>query len=169
MASIKFNDFFVKTSGELPGIGTKVGPFTLTKTDLSESDLSEFKGKNVVLNIFPSIGTGVCQQSVRMFNEKISQSPNTAVICVSRDLPFAHKAFCESEGLEYVIPMSSYKNDSFEKALNVSFIEGPFEGLFSRAVVVLNESGEVIHNEQVPVISQEPDYQKALSSLELAQ
>ena len=168
MASIKFNDIMVQTTGELPSVGSKVESFNLTKTDLSESDLSEFEGKNVVLNIFPSIGTGVCQQSVRIFNEKLSQVDNTVVVCVSRDLPFAHKSFCEAEGLNNVIPMSSYKDNTFEKVFNVMFNEGPFYGLFSRAVVVLNENREVIHTEQVPVISQEPDYEKALATLELA-
>ena len=155
----------VSTIGELPQIGTKVGPFKITRSDLSESDLSEFSGKNIVLNIFPSIGTGVCQQSVRTFNQKMSEAQNTVVICVSRDLPFAHKSFCEAEGIENVIPMSSYKDNSFDEVFKVSFNEGPFIGLFSRAVVVLNENGEVVHTEQVPVISEEPNYENALSAL----
>ena len=167
MAIIEFGDKMVNTSGDLPNVGTKIGSFNLTKTDLSDSDLSEFEGMNIVLNIFPSIGTGVCQQSVKTFNERMSEAQNTVVICVSRDLPFAHKSFCESEGLNNVIPMSSFRDHSFENAFNVTFSEGLFTGLFSRAVVVLNEEREVIYKEQVPVISQEPNYEAALSALEL--
>jgi thiol peroxidase len=156
----------VHTAGELPAVGAKAPTFRVTRTDLSDVTLDDFAGKKVVLNIFPSIGTGVCQASVRKFNEQAANFDNTVVLAISRDLPFAHKHFCEAEGIENVIATSEYKDESFSKAYNVRLTDGGFEGLLSRAVIVIDEKGVVRYTEQVPEIGQEPDYDKALAALQ---
>ncbi len=165
MAQITFKGNPIHTAGSLPKVGERAPDFALTKDDLSEASLKDFKGKRLVLNIFPSIDTPVCATSVRKFNEQASKLKNTAVICISKDLPFAQKRFCASEGLSNVINASEYKNTSFSDAYKIRITDGPLTGLFSRAVVVIDEQGKVIYTEQVPEIAQEPDYAKALGSL----
>jgi thiol peroxidase len=166
MAHITLGENPVVTAGELPQIGTVAPDFKVTKTDLTDTTLSDFRGKNVVLNIFPSIGTSVCSASVRKFNELAAGKDNTVVISVSRDLPFAHKLFCEAEGIENVIPTSEYKNDGFSSSYLVKMLDGKFEGLFSRSIVVIDSEGKVIYTEQVPTIGQEPDYDSALAAIQ---
>ena len=165
MANITLGGNPVKTVGELPAVGSPAPDFKVTKTDLSDTKLSDYKGKNVVLNIFPSIGTGVCQASVRKFNELAAGKENTVVISVSRDLPFAHNQFCEAEGIENVIPTSEYKDTSFSDNYHVKYVDGKFEGLLSRSIVVINPEGVVTYTEQVPETGQEPDYDKALAAI----
>ena len=165
MAKITFKGNVVITSGELPKTGNSAPEFTLTKTDLSDVTLADFKGKNVILNIFPSLDTSVCATSVRKFNAEAEKLNNTVVLCVSRDLPFAHNRFCTVEGLKNVVPLSELRNSSFGKDYGVTITDGPLEGLFSRAIVVVNGSGKVVYTEQVPEIAQEPDYEKALKSI----
>ncbi|HLV46481.1 MAG TPA: thiol peroxidase [Flavobacterium sp.] len=165
MAQITFKGNPVNTFGDLPKIGSKAPDFRLTSGDLSEKSLSDYAGKNVVLNIFPSVDTGVCAQSVRTFNEKVSSANNTVVLCVSKDLPFALSRFCAAEGLKNVETLSDFKSDDFNKSYGVKMIDGPLNGLFSRAVVVINPEGEVIYNEQIPEIGQEPDYENAMNVL----
>ena len=165
MAQITFKGNPINTSGNLPEVGTKAPDFNLTASDLSEKSLSDYKGKNVVLNIFPSVDTGVCAQSVRTFNEKVSSADNTVVLCVSKDLPFALSRFCAAEGLQNVETLSDFKSNEFSDAYGVKMTDGPLNGLLSRAVVVLNPEGNVIYNEQVPEIGQEPDYNNALNAL----
>lgn len=165
MAQITFKGNPINTSGNLPEVGTKAPDFNLTASDLSEKSLSDYKGKNVVLNIFPSVDTGVCAQSVRTFNEKVSAADNTVVLCVSKDLPFALSRFCAAEGLQNVETLSDFKSNEFSDAYGVKMTDGPLNGLLSRAVVVLNPEGNVIYNEQVPEIGQEPDYNNALNAL----
>lgn len=165
MAQITFKGNPINTSGNLPEVGTKAPDFNLTAGDLSEKSLSDYKGKNVVLNIFPSVDTGVCAQSVRTFNEKVSAADNTVVLCVSKDLPFALSRFCAAEGLQNVETLSDFKSNEFSDAYGVKMTDGPLKGLLSRAVVVLNPEGNVIYNEQVPEIGQEPDYNNALNAL----
>ena len=165
MATITFKGNPIQTKGELPAVGGAAPSFKLTKTDLSETSLGDYAGKKVVLNIFPSIDTPVCQNSVRRFNEAASNLQNAVVLCVSKDLPFAHGRFCGAEGLENVVPASEYKDSSFGDAYGVTIGEGPLAGLFSRAVVVVDEGGKVSHSEQVPEIGQEPDYEAALAAL----
>jgi thioredoxin-dependent peroxiredoxin len=165
MAVITFKGDIVNTSGELPSIGTIAPKFTLVKNDLSSFSLDDLKGKKVVLNIFPSIDTGVCAMSVRQFNAKAVNLKNTVVVCISRDLPFAHKRFCGAEGIENVISASEYKDDNFSKAYGVKMINGHLEGLLSRSVVVIDENSIVKYTEQVPEITQEPNYDAALSAL----
>jgi thiol peroxidase len=165
MAHIMLGDTPVTTTGELPQVGSKAPDFTVTKTDLTDTTLSEYSGKNVVLNIFPSIGTGVCSASVRKFNELAAGKENTVVISVSRDLPFAHNSFCEAEGIQNVIPTSEYKNNGFSDNYHVKMLNGKFEGLLSRCVIVIDPDGKVVYTEQVPQIGQEPDYDKAIAAI----
>jgi thioredoxin-dependent peroxiredoxin len=140
-------------------------PFSLTTADLGTTALNDFKGKKLVLNVFPSIDTPVCAASVRRFNVEASNLANTVVLCVSRDLPFAQKRFCAAEGLNNVITASEYKDSSFSEAYGVRIVDGPLAGLLSRAIVVVNENSKVVYTEQVPEIAQEPDYAKALAAL----
>lgn len=165
MAKITLKGNPINTVGELPAIGSQLPSFSLTKTDLSEAKLSDFAGKRIVLNIFPSLDTAVCAASVRKFNALAANMPNTLVLCISRDLPFAHGRFCTTEGLNNVVNLSELRNLDFGDHYGVRIIDGPLAGLHSRAVIVADENGKVIYTEQVPDIVQEPDYDKALNSL----
>lgn len=165
MAKITFKGSPVATAGDLPRVGAEAPEFSLVKTDLSEVSLADFKGQKVVLNIFPSVDTGVCAASVRRFNDEASKKDNTAVLCVSKDLPFAHARFCGAEGLDKVVSLSEYKDEIFSQNYGVKMIDGPLNGLLSRAVVVVDEQGKVLHSEQVDDIVNEPDYEAALKVL----
>ena len=165
MATITMKGNAIETSGSLPIKGSAAPPFTLVKTDLSEVTLADYKGKKVVLNIFPSIDTPVCAASVRCFNKAAGELANTVVLCISADLPFAHQRFCEADGLENVIPLSVFRSPSFGLDYGVTITSGPLTGLLARAVVVVNSDGRVVYTELVPEIAQEPDYHKALSVL----
>jgi thiol peroxidase len=165
MATISLNGTPIHTIGVLPEIGTVVPEFLLTKTDLSDISLSVLHGNKIVYNIFPSLDTAVCATSVRKFNAEAEKHPNTKILCISKDLPFAHARFCAAEGLNNVIPASELRNDQFGKNFGVLIIDGPLAGLFARAIVVTNENGKVIYNELVPDIVQEPNYDAALASL----
>ncbi|MBU0483098.1 MAG: thiol peroxidase [Proteobacteria bacterium] len=162
MAKITLQNNPIETIGELPKISTNPPPFTLTKTDLSDCALQDFSGKMVVLNIFPSIDTGVCAASVRRFNQEVSSFRHTVVLCISADLPFAHKRFCESEGLNDVIPLSVFRSPDFGKEYGVIITSGALAGLLARAIVIIDKSGKVIYTEQVPEITQDPDFETAL-------
>lgn len=165
MANITLGGNPVKTSGELPKTGTHAPEFNLVKADLSTVSLADFKGSKLVLNIFPSIDTGTCATSVRKFNEKASALENTKVLCISRDLPFAQKRFCGAEGLDNVICLSDFKDGSFGNSYGLTIADGPLAGLHSRAVVILDENGNVKYTEQVGEIANEPDYDHALAAL----
>jgi thioredoxin-dependent peroxiredoxin len=165
MAKITFKGNPIHTSGTLPKVGAHAPDFNLTKSDLSSATLAEFKGKKLVLNIFPSIDTPVCATSVRRFNEEASKLQDAVVLCVSRDLPFAQNRFCAAEGLKNVITASEYKDSKFSDAYGVRIADGPLAGLLSRAIVVVDPAGKVTYTEQVPEIAQEPDYAKALAVL----
>ncbi len=165
MAQINFKGNPIHTNGELPSVGSTAPDFELTAQDLSSKKLSDYHGKNVVLNIFPSVDTGVCAQSVRTFNQKLSELENTVVLCISKDLPFALGRFCAAEGLDNVVTLSDFKTDDFVNAYGVKITDGPLAGLLSRAVVVINPEGEVVYTEQVPEIGQEPDYNNALEKI----
>jgi thiol peroxidase len=164
MAEITFKGNLIHTAGPLPKVGTEAPDFTLVKTDLSLMSLGNFKGKKVIMNIFPSLDTPVCATSVRRFNAEADKLANTAVLCISRDLPFAQKRFCGAEGLSNVVTASEYRDSSFSNAYGVLIKDGPLAGLFSRAIVVVDETGKVIYTEQVPEIGKEPDYEKALAA-----
>lgn len=165
MAQITFKGNPFNTAGKLPAAGGPAPDFSVTKSDLADTGLRDYAGKRLVLNIFPSIDTPVCANSVRKFNEEAGKLANTVVLCVSRDLPFAQKRFCAAEGLGNVVTASEYRNDSFSDAYGVRIVDGPLAGLLSRAVVVVDESGKIIHTEQVPEIAQEPDYAAAIAAL----
>lgn len=164
MAQVAFKGTPVHTGGELPPVGTQAPEFTLVKNDLSDVSLSELSGQRLVLNIFPSIDTGVCAASVRAFNEKAAGLDNTTVLCVSVDLPFAQGRFCAAEGIENVVPASAFRSD-FGSVYGVTIAGGPLSGLLARAVVVIDETGKVLYTELVPEITQEPDYDAALAVL----
>jgi thiol peroxidase len=165
MATITHRGNEIITAGTLPESGKPVPNFRLTKSDLTDVTPKELAGKKVVLNIFPSIDTGVCAASVRRFNQLASALDNTLVLCVSKDLPFAHNRFCGAEGIENVHMSSQYKDTSFSDAMGVDIVSGPLAGLMSRAIVVLDENGMVKYTEQVPEIGSEPDYEKAIEAL----
>ena len=165
MAKITFKGNAAHTAGTLPAVGSAAPDFKLTKSDLSDASLKDYRGKKVVLNIFPSLDTPVCAASVRRFNAEASKLDNTVVLCISRDLPFAQGRFCTAEGLNNVISASEYRDSSFSDAYGVRIQDGPLAGLLSRAVVVVDESGKVKYTEQVPEIVHEPDYAKALAAL----
>lgn len=165
MATITFQGNPVKTIGNLPDNGSAAPDFKLVKTDLSTISLADLKGKKAILNIFPSLDTGICAASVRKFNAEAAALENAVVVCVSRDLPFAHKRFCVAEGIENVITASDFRDGSFGEAYGLTISGGAFDGLHSRAVVVVDEHGKVVYTEQVPEIVQEPDYGKALEAL----
>ena len=165
MATITLGGNPIHTSGELPKVGSKAPDFQLVKTDLSVTSLLDFEGSRLVLNIFPSIDTGVCATSVRTFNQKASALVNTKVLCISRDLPFAQKRFCGAEGIENVENLSDFKTGSFGENYGLTITDGPLAGLHSRVVIVVNENGIITYAEQVPEIAQEPDYEKALAVL----
>ncbi len=165
MSQITFKGNAIHTAGSLPQVGKAAPDFRLTKADLSDTSIKDFRGKKVVLNVFPSLDTPVCAASVRRFNQEASGLNNTVVLCVSRDLPFAQTRFCAAEGLKNVVTVSEYKDSSFSDAYKVKIVDGPLAGLFSRAIVVVDETGKVTYTEQVPEIAQEPDYGKALVAL----
>lgn len=165
MATITLGGNPVHTSGELPKKGDQAKDFKLVKDDLSEVSLSDFKGKNVILNIFPSIDTPTCATSVRQFNQKASELADTVVLCISKDLPFAQKRFCGAEGLDNVVCLSDFRDGSFGENYGLTIKEGKLNGLHSRAVVVLDKEGNVSYSEQVAEIANEPDYQSALAAL----
>ena len=165
MAKITLKGNAINSIGNLPKVGDKAPDFVLVKNDLSEAKLSDYQGKKVVLNIFPSLDTPVCATSVRKFNAELNNLENTVVLCISRDLPFAQARFCGAEGLKNVITLSEMRGEAFSQAYGVKIVDGPMAGLMARSVVVIDEKGKVIYNELVPEIVQEPDYKKALCSL----
>jgi len=165
MAQVTFQGTPVNTTGDLPAVGQDAPDFTLTKTDMNDVSLGEYKGKKLVLNIFPSVDTPVCAASVRRFNNEVNKLENLVVLCISRDLPFAHARFCGAEGLESVISASELRSHDFGNAYGVRIIDSVLAGLFARAIVVVNEAGKVSYTQLVPEISEEPDYQKAIDAL----
>lgn len=165
MAQTKLGENTVTTIGELPAVGSKAPDFSLTGIDLQEATLKNFAGKKIVFNIFPSIDTGVCATSVREFNKRASSLENTAVLCISKDLPFAFKRFCGAEGIDKVVSLSDFKNKGFSKNYGIEMVDGALTGLLARAIVVVDENGKIIHTELVPAIGQEPNYDAAIQAL----
>jgi thiol peroxidase len=155
----------VETSGELPQVGTRAPAFELRRADLSPVSLADYAGNRLVLNIFPSIDTPTCAKSVRQFNERAVAMPNTRVLCVSADLPFALGRFCAAEGIDRVETASVYRSPDFGQDYGVYMAAGRLGGLLARAVVVVDASGTVVHQELVPEIAQEPDYEAVLRAL----
>jgi thioredoxin-dependent peroxiredoxin len=164
MSSITFKSTPVSTIGELPAPGSSLPAFELVGQDLAPLRSEDLAGRRVVLNIFPSLDTGTCAMSVRTFNELAAGLENTVVVCVSEDLPFAQARFCGAEGLENVVTGSAFRS-SFGEDFGVTMHDGPLAGLLSRAVIVTDETGTIIHTEQVPEVSEEPDYEAAQAAL----
>lgn len=165
MAQTKLGENTVNTIGDLPAVGSTAPDFTLVDNGLKNVNLSDFKGKKVVLNIFPSIDTGICSTSVREFNKRAASLDNTVILSISKDLPFAFRRFCGAEGIDKVVTLSDFRNKGFSNAYGMEMIDGGMTGLLARSIVVLDEQGKVKHTQIVPTIGQEPDYDAALASL----
>lgn len=169
MASITLQGNKLETAGSLPAIGSAAPDFKLLNGELGEVSLKDYQGKKLVLNIFPSIDTGVCATSVRRFNQEAAKLPGVQVLCISADLPFALGRFCAAEGIKNVATLSAFldpfRSPSFGQDYGVRMVSGPLQGLLSRAVVVIDADGRVVHTEQVPELTQEPDYDAALAAL----
>ena len=169
MASITLQGNKLETAGSLPAIGSAAPDFKLLNGELAEVSLKDYQGKKLVLNIFPSIDTGVCATSVRRFNQEAAKLPGVQVLCISADLPFALGRFCAAEGIKNVATLSAFldpfRNPGFGQDYGVRMVSGPLQGLLSRAVVVIDAGGRVVHTEQVPELTQEPDYDAALAAL----
>lgn len=165
MAKITLEGNEIETTGNLPAAGNKAPDFTLVKQDLSETTLADYAGKNIILNIFPSLDTGTCATSVRTFNKKAASLENTVVLCISADLPFAAGRFCVAEGIENVITASSFRNPEFGQNYGNSFATGPLVGLLARSVVVIDPEGNVKYTELVAETVDEPNYDAALAAL----
>jgi thioredoxin-dependent peroxiredoxin len=155
----------VNTIGDLPKVGSAAPDFILVTSDLKTAHYKDYSGKNIILNIFPSVDTGVCATSVREFNKRAASLSDTVVLCVSKDLPFALKRFCGAEGIEKVVTLSDFRNEGFSKDYGVELIDGGFKGLCARAIVVIDKQGKVKHTELVPQIGQEPNYEAALNEI----
>lgn len=164
MTSVTFHGSPAHTIGELPAVGSKAPAFELVGADLSSLTSASLAGRRVVLNIFPSIDTGVCATSVREFNKRASGLTNTTVVCVSKDLPFAQARFCGAEGLDDVVTASAFRS-TFGEDYGVTLTDSPLAGLLSRAVVVLDGDATVLYTQQVPEVGEEPDYEAAVAAL----
>jgi len=165
MAAITFKGETIHTAGTLPAVGSRAPAFTLTDRDLADRSLAEYQGRKIVMNIFPSIDTSVCAMSVRRFNAEAAARPGTVILCISADLPFAASRFCGAEGLDKVVTLSDFRHKEFGADFGVRITDSPLAGLLSRAVLVIDEQGEVVYTEQVPEIGQEPNYDAALGAL----
>ncbi|MBT1018153.1 thiol peroxidase [Canibacter sp. lx-72] len=164
MARLKEHGNDVTTVGELPSVGTKAPDFTLVDLDLRQKSLQNYAGKQIILNIFPSVDTKTCATSVRRFNERAAGLQETVVLCISKDLPFAQKRFCGSEGIDSVEPLSAFKS-SFGEDYGITLAEGPLTGFFARAIVVISAAGEIVYTELVQEVADEPDYEAAFAAL----
>lgn len=165
MMTTKFKGTPVALAGEFIRPGAVAPDFELVRTDLTPLRLSDLRGRRVVLNIFPSLDTGVCATSVRKFNQLAASLPDTVVVAVSKDLPFAHARFCTTEGIENVIPASDFRAPGFDAAYGVLMADGPLRGLLARAVVVIDAEGRVVYTQLVPEITEEPDYERAVKAV----
>ena len=165
MSTVTFRQQPVRVGGQLPVSGQAAPDFTLVASDLSDRRLNDFAGKRKILNIFPSIDTGVCAASVRRFNQEAAGLKNTAVLCISADLPFAQARFCGAEGIKDVVTLSTMRDHAFLDRYGVALEDGPLAGVAARAVVVLDEQNVVRYVQLVPEITQEPDYPSALAAL----
>lgn len=168
MATITFKGSPVKTSGSLPGAGSAAPAFKLTGADLADVGLDKFAGRKKILNIVPSLDTGICQKSAVRFNQAVGELKDTVLINISADLPFAQKRFCDAEKLQNIVTLSTMRAPTFGKDYGVVMVDGPLAGLLSRAVLVLDANNKVVYGEQVPEIAQEPNYDAALAAVKKA-
>tara|TARA_B100000035_G_scaffold147495_2_gene125756 strand:+ start:1992 stop:2489 length:498 start_codon:yes stop_codon:yes gene_type:complete len=165
MAEITLQGNKINTNGDVPKVGSSAPDFVLVDSDLNDISLSNYDGKNIILNIIPSLDTPVCQKSTKIFNEKASNLSDVVVLAVSADLPFAMKRFCSAESIESVKPMSMMRSRNFAKDYGVLLVDGPLSGITARAVVVIDKDKKIIHSELVQEIANEPNYEAALNSL----
>lgn len=165
MATVTLGGNSVVVNGNFPKKGDTAPEFTLTSKDLKDVGLKDFAGKRKVLNIVPSLDTPVCAKSTRVFNEKTAALPDTVVLVISADLPFAAGRFCTAEGINNVITLSTVRGRDFASKYGVELADGPLKGLTARAVVVLDAQNKVLHSQLVPEIKNEPDYDAALAAL----
>ncbi|MDZ4715537.1 MAG: thiol peroxidase [Cytophagales bacterium] len=165
MAQTKLGEKTVNTIGDLPNVGSAAPEFILTGNDLKEISSVQFAGKNVVLNIFPSLDTSTCAASVREFNKRAASLEDTVVLCISKDLPFAMRRFCGAEGIDKVTTLSDFRNRGFAKSYGVEMLEGGMFGLLARAVVIIGPDGNVKYSQIAPVVGEEPDYDSAIQAI----
>lgn len=165
METLYFNGQECHTYGTIPSVGQTAPSFNLTGADLSPVKLENYAGKNVVLNIFPSLDTAVCARSVRKFNEEASTLEDTVVLCISMDLPFAMARFCTLEGLKDVVPASAFRSPEFSKEYGVQIVDGPLAGLLARVVLIVGKDGKITFRDVVSEITHEPDYEAAMNVL----
>ena len=165
MATITFKGLEVNTNGEMPTIGSIAPNFAALRSDMAPFTLDSLKGKNIVMNIFPSLDTPVCACSVRQFNIAAADLPNTTVLCISKDLPFAHARFCAAEGINNLVTLSSFRNPEFEENYGMLIVDGPLRGLLTRGIVVVDPDGKVIYTELVGEITNEPNYQAVVAAI----
>lgn len=165
MAKITLKGNPVNTSGNLPQKGTIAPDFSLVRSDLTSLALSELRGRKVILSISPSLDTSVCATSARKFNRMAADKPNVVVLAITKDLPFASARFCTTEGITNVITLSGFRNKDFGRAYGIDILDGTFEGLYARSIVVIDQEGKIVHTQLVPEISSEADYDAALAAL----
>ncbi|MDR1880459.1 MAG: thiol peroxidase [Tannerellaceae bacterium] len=165
MAEVVFKGKKTQTKGRIPQVGSEAPYFFGVRSDLSDFSFDTLKGYRIVLNVFPSLDTSVCARSVRRFNEEAAALPNTVVLAISKDLPFAHGRFCATEGIDHVTTVSTFRHSSFEDNYGMLLIEGPLKGLLARCVFVIDEKGKIVYTELVPEIEKEPNYEAAIASL----
>ena len=165
MTEITLQGNKINTNGDVPKVGSAAPEFILVDSDLNDISLSNYDGKNIILNVIPSLDTPVCQKSTKIFNEKASDLSDTVVLAVSADLPFAMKRFCSSESIESVKPLSMMRSRNFAKDYGVLLTDGPLSGITARAVIVIDKNKKIIHSELVQEIANEPNYEAAINSL----
>lgn len=165
MAKITLGGNPIQISGNLPNIGDNAVDFTLRTTALKEKSLSDYLGKTILLNIFPSVDTSVCAKSVRVFNKKASEIDHCVVLCISKDLPFAQARFCGAEGIDNVEMLSDFKTGSFGEDHGVTIKDSDFKGLHARAIIIIDTNGKIKYTEQVAEIGNEPNYEAALKAM----
>ena len=165
MTEITLQGNKINTNGEIPKAGTEAKDFILVDSELNDVSLSAYTGKNIVLNIIPSLDTPVCQKSTKIFNERIESMSDTVVLAVSADLPFAMKRFCANEKLNTVIPLSMMRSRNFAKDYGVLLVDGPLSGITARAVIVIDKNNQIVHSELVSEVANEPNYDDALNCI----
>ncbi|MFT6165361.1 MAG: thiol peroxidase [Vicingaceae bacterium] len=166
MSNIKFKGDPIEVSGTIPNVGDKAADFTFVKDDLSEGSLADFEGKKKVLIVVPSLDTGICQMEAKAFNQQMAGREDTVGLMISKDLPFAMKRFCASEGLETIINASDFRYNDFASQYNVEMTTGPLKGLFARVVLVLDKDNNITYKEEVDDITHEPNYDAAKVAVE---
>lgn len=165
METIYFNETPCHTYGSIPAVGSKAPDFTLVTKDMKEVKLADYRGKKLVLNVFPSLDTAVCAASVRRFNKEAADLKDTEVLCVSMDLPFAMARFCTVEGIDKVEAASAFRSPMFSQNYGLQIVDGPLNGLLARAVIIIDPAGNVIYSDLVSEITHEPDYKGAIDVL----